>query len=434
MKQEMALDNVKENVGKNKIPFTSYDVGWVIMCIGMAIGSGIVFMPLQMSVKGFWATAIALLITYPIVYLLTKLYITSLSETQQTDYAGTITQYLGRNWGAFLSFLYFFTILKGMLGYAATITNDTSSYLQRFGVTQHSLSDTLWFPLVLLVAMVLVASRGERLLFKISGPFIVFKLMVIIVLGALMVPYWNINNVSMTSPDSLIDLMRDVLVSLPFALFSIVFIQVLNPMNIAFRKIESDPKIATFRALRASRIAYIILVVSVLFFAFSFMFSTTPEQAEMGISQNTSALALMAKIIPENTGGFIPVLSVLLSISAILTSFFGIYLGFYDALSGIIINIADRFIVRGKKFNNFLPYLVTLTAIILLWGWVVADVSTMALLQWTVGTFGLVSCLIPCYLIWRVPSLQKYKSPAVIFVSLMGFMLVVSPLFKLLEK
>ncbi|EAX4976856.1 transporter, partial [Salmonella enterica] len=239
-------------------------------------------------------------------------------------------QYLGRNWGAFLSFLYFFTILKGMLGYAATITNDTSSYLQRFGVTQHSLSDTLWFPLVLLVAMVLVASRGERLLFKISGPFIVFKLMIIIVLGALMVPYWNMNNVSMASPDSLIDLMRDVLVSLPFALFSIVFIQVLNPMNIAFRKIESDPKVATFRALRASRIAYIILVVSVLFFAFSFMFSTTPEQAKMGISQNTSALALMAKIIPENTGGFIPVLSVLLSISAILTSFFGIYLGFYD--------------------------------------------------------------------------------------------------------
>ncbi len=90
--------------------------------------------------------------------------------------------------GAFLSFLYFYNI-EGMLGYAATITNDTSSYLQRFGVTQHSLSDTLWFPLVLLVAMVLVASRGERLLFKISGPFIVFKLMIIIVLGALMVPY-----------------------------------------------------------------------------------------------------------------------------------------------------------------------------------------------------------------------------------------------------
>ncbi|EIR56096.1 putative membrane protein, partial [Yersinia pestis PY-14] len=25
------------------VPFTQYDVGWVILCIGMAIGSGIVF-------------------------------------------------------------------------------------------------------------------------------------------------------------------------------------------------------------------------------------------------------------------------------------------------------------------------------------------------------------------------------------------------------
>ena len=33
MKQEMALDNVKENVGKNKIPFTSYDVNWLRNCI-----------------------------------------------------------------------------------------------------------------------------------------------------------------------------------------------------------------------------------------------------------------------------------------------------------------------------------------------------------------------------------------------------------------
>ncbi|EOA5630288.1 hypothetical protein ACH4RN_002752 [Providencia rettgeri] len=32
-------------INTKKIPFTKYDVGWVILCIGMAIGSGIVFMP-----------------------------------------------------------------------------------------------------------------------------------------------------------------------------------------------------------------------------------------------------------------------------------------------------------------------------------------------------------------------------------------------------
>ncbi|MDH8107140.1 transporter, partial [Klebsiella pneumoniae] len=36
------------------VPFTKYDAGWVVLCIGMAIGSGIVFMPVQIGIKGIW--------------------------------------------------------------------------------------------------------------------------------------------------------------------------------------------------------------------------------------------------------------------------------------------------------------------------------------------------------------------------------------------
>jgi serine transporter len=397
----------------------------------MAIGSGIVFMPLQMGVKGFWASALALLISYPAVYFLTKLYINSLSQTDRCcDYAGIITQYLGKNWGAALSVLYFFTVLKGMLGYSATITHDTATYLKHFGVTSGLLSDTGWYPFILLTALVLIASRGERLLFKISGPFIVFKLIVIVTIGTLMVPQWSLSNVSFAIDDSALSLARDVIVSLPFALFSIVFIQVLNPMNVAYRKIEQDPEVATYRALRASRIAYMILVVAILFFAFSFMFSITEEQAKAGVAQNTSALALVAQVVP---GHIIPSLSVMLSLSAIMTSFFGIYLGFNDALSGIIINIADRFMVRGEVFDRLVPVMVKCIAIGVLWCWVEANINTMAFLQWTVGTFALVSCLIPCYLIYRVPSLNKFKSASLLYVVGMGLVLFISPVFKLLE-
>lgn len=413
-----------------KIPFTRYDAGWVIICIGTAIGSGIVFLPLQMGVKGLFASALALLITYPAVYFLTKIYIRTLSQTEKcTDYANIITQYLGRNWGAILSFIYFFTILKGMLGYAATITHDSSVYLQHFGVTDSALSNTIWYPFILLTGLVLIASRGERLLFRVSGPFIVLKLLIIIVLGLVMIPHWNFGNVNSKLPDSLLSLVSDVLVSLPFALFSIVFIHVLNPMNVAFRKIENDPKVATYRALRVSRIAYIILAVSVLFFAFSFMFSITEEEAGRGIAQNTSALALVAEVIPGNT---IPFLAMCLSIFAIMSSFLSVYLGFNDALSGMIINFAERFITPSEKFRALLPNMVKCIAITILWCWVIADISTMSFLQWTIGTFGLVSCLIPAYLVYYVPSLHQYRSMNVLYVALIGFMLVISPLFKLL--
>ncbi|HAV1629616.1 TPA: transporter [Enterobacter hormaechei subsp. steigerwaltii] len=424
------LTEVKECDTIKNIPFTRYDAGWVIICIGMAIGSGIVFLPLQMGVKGLVASALALLITYPAVYFLTKIYIRTLSQTEKcTDYANIITQYLGKNWGAVLSFIYFFTILKGMLGYATTITHDSSVYLQHFGVSNSSLSNTIWYPFILLTVLVSIASRGERLLFKISGPFIVLKLLIIIILGVVMIPHWNFGNVNSMMPGSLFSLFSDVLVSLPFALFSIVFIQVLNPMNVAFRKIESDPKVATYRALRVSRIAYIILAASVLFFAFSFMFSITEEEARRGIAQNTSALALVADVIP---GNLIPVLAMLLSIFAIMSSFLSVYLGFNDALSGIIINLAERFITPGKPFYALLPNIVKCIAILLLWCWVIADISTMSFLQWTIGTFGLVSCLIPAYLVYHVPSLHPYRSLNVLYVALIGFMLVISPLFKLL--
>ncbi|WP_406819645.1 aromatic amino acid transport family protein [Pseudomonas sp. KnCO4] len=427
-----ALPKISTSVETNKIPFTLYDAGWVVMCIGMAIGSGIVFMPLQMGVKGFWASAISLLIAYPAVYYLTKLYIASLSKSENCcDYAGIISQYLGKNWGAFLSCFYFFTTLKGMLGYSATITHDTATYLHHFGVTSSMLSDSWWYPLALLTALVLIASRGERLLFKVSAPFIVFKLLVIVAIGALMIPRWDISNVNFSVDGGAFSLVRDVIVSLPFALFSIVFIQVLNPMNVAYRKIEADPSVATYRALRASRVAYLILLVAILFFAFSFMFSITQEQARSGISQNTSALALVAQVIP---GHILPFLSVMLSISAIMTSFFGIYLGFNDALSGIIINIADRYMKRTDAFNALVPWMVKIIAVSVLWCWVMSNINTMAFLQWTVGTFALVSCLIPCYLVYRVPALNKYKSLSVSYVTFMGVILFISPLFKLFEN
>lgn len=32
-----------------KLPFTRYDFGWVLLCIGMAIGAGTVLMPVQLA-------------------------------------------------------------------------------------------------------------------------------------------------------------------------------------------------------------------------------------------------------------------------------------------------------------------------------------------------------------------------------------------------
>lgn len=50
-----------EAINHKNIPFTMYDLGWVVLCIGAAIGSGIVFFPLQVGLKGVWVFATAVI-------------------------------------------------------------------------------------------------------------------------------------------------------------------------------------------------------------------------------------------------------------------------------------------------------------------------------------------------------------------------------------
>ncbi len=407
------------------VPFTRYDAGWVVLCIGMAIGAGIVFLPVQVGLKGIWVFILSLIITYPAIYLLQKLYLNTLSEADECkDYTSVITQYLGPNWGVFLGIAYFLMLLKGMLSYSLMVTNDSASYLHTMGLTDTVLSEHFWYGLVVLIPLVAIASRGEKLLFKISGPMVLVKLAIVVVLGIVIVPHWNFKNIQ-AFPE-IGPLIRDTFLTVPFTLFSILFVQILSPMNVAFRKEEQDKRVATYRAMRAHRIAYIILVIAVLFFAFSFTFSLSYEDALMAKKENISALALAAKVIP---GDVVKWMTIILNIFAILTAFFGIFLGFQEAVKGIALNIIGRFIPKERINDKMLTFCVCIFIILLLWLWVAANVSFLLLQQIGAPVYGLVSCLIPCFLVYFVPKLNKFKGWDIYYIVIMGLMLCASPFF-----
>jgi amino acid permease len=49
---------MSESEWREAIKFDSTDTGWVIMSIGMAIGAGIVFLPVQVGLMGLWVFAL----------------------------------------------------------------------------------------------------------------------------------------------------------------------------------------------------------------------------------------------------------------------------------------------------------------------------------------------------------------------------------------
>ncbi|RBH42016.1 hypothetical protein C3F00_040305, partial [Pseudomonas sp. MWU13-2860] len=179
---------------------------------------------------------------YPAMYLFQRLFINTLAESPECkDYPSVISGYLGKNWGILLGALYFIMLVIWVFVYSTAITNDSASFLHSFGVTDTLLSANPFYGLGLICLLVALASRGEQLLFKISTGMVLTKLGVVAVLGLAMVSEWNMVNVG--AFPSVGSLIKDAIIMLPFTLTSILFIQSLSPMVIAYRAREKSRKV-----------------------------------------------------------------------------------------------------------------------------------------------------------------------------------------------
>lgn len=58
-----------------------------------------------------------------------------------------------------------------------------------------------------------------------------------------------------------------------------MFVGILNPMNIAYKKREEDKEVAKYKVLRVHKVAYVILVATVLLFVVSIVLSISEADA-----------------------------------------------------------------------------------------------------------------------------------------------------------
>ena len=354
--------------------FDGTDAGWVIMSIGMAIGAGIVFLPVQVGLMGLWVFLLSSVIGYPAMYLFQRLFINTLAESPECkDYPSVITGYLGKNWGILLGALYFIMLVIWMFVYSTAITNDSASYFQTFGVTEGLLSDSPWYGLILICLLVAISSRGEKLLFKLSSFMVLTKLFIVAALGISMVGMWHLYNIGSLPPVG--RLIKEAVITLPFTLTSILFIQTLSPMVISFRNQNVNREVARFKALRAMNIAFIILFCTVFFYAVSFTLAMGHDEAVKAYQQNISALAIAAKFFP---GGWVTVVSVMLNIFAVMTAFFGVYLGFREATQGIVMNILQRMMPAERINETLVKYGIMVFAVLLAWGAIILNAPVLS--------------------------------------------------------
>jgi serine transporter len=414
---------MSESEWREAIKFDSTDAGWIIMSIGMAIGAGIVFLPVQVGLMGLWVFLLSSIIGYPAMYLFQRLFINTLAESSECkDYPSVISGYLGKNWGILLGALYFVMLVIWMFVYSTAITNDSASYLHTFGVTDGLLSENPFYGLVLICILVAISSRGEKLLFKLSSFMVLTKLLVVAALGVSMVGMWHLYNAGALPPMGL--LIKNAIITLPFTLTSILFIQTLSPMVISYRSKEKSREVARHKALRAMNIAFGVLFVTVFFYAVSFTLAMGHDEAVKAYEQNISALAIAAQFFP---GSWATVVSVILNIFAVMTAFFGVYLGFREATQGIVMNILRRRMPAEKINEKWVQNGIMLFAILLAWSAIILNAPVLSFTSICSPIFGMVGCLIPAYLVYKVPALHKYKGTSLTIIIITGLLLCVSP-------
>lgn len=408
---------------KEAIKFDGTDWGWVIMSIGMAIGAGIVFLPVQVGIAGIWIYLLSSVIGYPAMYLFQKLFINTLAAAEKAeDYPSIIAGYLGKNWGFFLGVLYFIMLVIWVFVYSTAITNDSASFLHTFGVTDTVLSDNPFYGLAIICILVALASRGEKLLFKLSTGMVLTKIGVIAILGVIMVQHWDLANFG-SFPDFEY-LIKQTIIMLPFTLTSILFIQSLSPMVISYRAHNKSIEVARYKAIRAMNIAFGILFVVVFFYAISFNLAMGHDQAVEAYSKNISSLAMAAQGFEGNS---VRIMSLVLNIFAVMTAYFSVFLGFREACHGIALNCLRRMMPEESINKGALKFGILIFAVLVSWGAIVLNAPVLSFTSICSPIFGLVGCLIPAYLVYKVPMLHQFKDLSLKIIIFTGILLVISP-------
>ncbi|PJX61618.1 septum formation initiator, partial [Klebsiella sp. E-Nf3] len=102
----------------------SEDTVWVLGLFGTAIGAGVLFLPINAGIGGFWPLLIVFALAFPITYLAHRglarfIYSSNTPESTITDVIG---EHFGALAGKVFTVIYFFAVYTILIMYAVAIT------------------------------------------------------------------------------------------------------------------------------------------------------------------------------------------------------------------------------------------------------------------------------------------------------------------------
>ena len=75
---------------------------------------------------------------------------------------------------------------------------------------------------------------------------------------------------------------------------------------------------------------------------------------------------------------------------------------------------------------------ILIFAVAVAWGAIVLNAPVLKLLTLLGPIFGIIACLIPAYLVYKVNALHKYKGISLVLIVFAGILLIISPVIAMM--
>lgn len=406
----------------SKSKWSKQDTSWMLSLFGTAVGAGILFLPINAGLNGFWPLLALALIVGPMTYLahrgLSRFVLSS--SKPGSDITEVVEEHFGAKAGQLITLLYFFAIYPIVLIYGVGITNTVDSFMvNQLGM--ESIPREI-LSIILILGMMSVMLAGEQLMLKVTQ-FLVYPLVGILLFMSLyLIPDWNFT--ALEQAPNATDFAKTIWISIPVLVFAFNHSPAISSFSMAQTRDhgQNAEEKSNQILLRTSG----MLLGFVMLFVFSCVLSLTPADLATAKSENISILSYLAN---KHESPFISYLGPVVAFVAIVSSFFGHYLGAREGLNGLIIKQfrACGKEVDTKKVNWFTIFFVISTS------WVVATVnpSILGMIESLGGpVIATILFIMPMIAVKKVPAMKKYDGKfSNVFVSMMGIIAISAILY-----
>ena len=392
---------------------------WSFALYGTAVGAGTLFLPIQLGSAGAIVLFITALVAYPLTYWPHKAlaqFILSSKTKGNEGITGAVSHYYGRKIGNLITTLYFIAFFVVVQIYAVAITNSLTEQLAKHLTVDTTVRVLVSLGVVLVLNLIFL--MGRHITIKVMG-FLVFPLIAYFLFVSLyLIGSWQ---PSLLTSQMAVDrhTLHQVWISIPVMVFAFSHTPIISTFAVDRREKFGDEAMA--KCKKITKVAYLIICLSVLFFVFSCLLSIPPSYIVAAKEEGVTILSALSMM--PSSPAWLGISGIVVAIIAMSKSFLGTYFGVIEGATEIVKSSLNQ--VGIKKSRAFNRAISIMGVSLITFAVCCINPNAISMIYAISGPLiAMILFIMPTLSTYLIPSLKPYRSIGNLLTLIVGVLCV----------